>query len=126
MIASYGEIRFNMTGFILQCSGIAFEAFRLALMQYLLSSGECRMDPLVSLYYFAPVCTAMNTVFTLMLEIPRLHVVDITNVGGFMLSANALLAVALNVSQVFLVSANQSTISTLSVTRMLLLLFPSS
>jgi hypothetical protein len=55
MIASYGEIAFVFIGFVFQACGIVFESVRLVMVQKLLSSSEYKMDPLVSLYYFAPV-----------------------------------------------------------------------
>jgi hypothetical protein len=55
IIASYGEIAFVFIGFVFQACGIAFESIRLVMVQKLLSSPEYKMDPLVSLYYFAPV-----------------------------------------------------------------------
>lgn len=54
IIASFGELKFMLTGFLFQIGGIIFEAIRLNLVQSLLSSAEFKMDPLVSLYYFAP------------------------------------------------------------------------
>jgi Triose-phosphate Transporter family len=55
IIASYGEITFILIGFIFQACGIVFESIRLVMVQKLLSAPENKMDPLVSLYYFAPV-----------------------------------------------------------------------
>jgi hypothetical protein len=55
IIASYGEIAFVLIGVVFQACGIAFESIRLVMVQKLLSSPEYKMDPLVSLYYFAPV-----------------------------------------------------------------------
>jgi drug/metabolite transporter (DMT)-like permease len=55
IIASYGEIAFVFMGFVFQACGIFFESIRLVMVQKLLSSAEYKMDPLVSLYYFAPV-----------------------------------------------------------------------
>jgi len=55
IIASYGEIAFVVLGFVFQVCGIVFESIRLVMVQKLLSSPEYKMDPLVSLYYFAPV-----------------------------------------------------------------------
>jgi len=52
-LASYGELRFVFSGFVFQCFGILFEATRLVAIQKLLQG--LRMDPLVSLYYYAPV-----------------------------------------------------------------------
>lgn len=55
IIASYGEFAFVFIGFVFQACGILAESMRLVMVQKLLSSSEYRMDPLVSLYYFAPV-----------------------------------------------------------------------
>ncbi|KAI9829172.1 MAG: hypothetical protein M1832_000195 [Thelocarpon impressellum] len=108
MISSYGEIRFVLVGFLLQSGGVVAEAMRLALMQYLLSSAECSMDPLVSLYYFAPVCTAINVFFGIIMESSTLRLADLTDVGLWTLLANAFLAFGLNVSQVFLIGKTSS------------------
>lgn len=104
VIASLGEIQFNLTGFLFQAGGITFEAIRLVMVQRLLSSAEFKMDPLVSLYYFAPACAIMNGVTCLFLEVPKLSMADIYGVGLFVLVANAMVAFLLNVSVVFLVS----------------------
>ena len=103
VIASFGEIQFRLIGVIFQCGGIAFEAIRLVMVQRLLSSAEYKMDPLVSLYYFAPVCAIMNFFVSLVVEIPSMHLQDIYNVGMFTLLANAMVAFGLNMSVVFLV-----------------------
>lgn len=49
VIASFGEIMFDMTGFLWQAGGITFEATRLVMVQRLLNSAEYKMDPLTSL-----------------------------------------------------------------------------
>lgn len=104
VIASFGEIRFVLIGFIFQLGGICFEAVRLVLVQSLLSSAEYKMDPLVSLYYFAPVCAMMNFCFALVFEVPRMSMAEVHSVGLSILFLNALIAFALNISVVFLVS----------------------
>ena len=55
------------------------------------------MDPLVSLYYYAPVCAALNFVLMLLIEgiEPFYH---LERVGAFVLFTNAGVAFALNVS----------------------------
>ncbi|KAL8705132.1 MAG: hypothetical protein Q9201_001735 [Fulgogasparrea decipioides] len=58
VLASLGEIKFHAIGFLYQMGGIIFEAYRLAFIQKLLSDEKYKMDPLVSLYYFAPCCAA--------------------------------------------------------------------
>ncbi len=106
IIASFGEIKFVLIGFIFQLGGICFEAIRLVLVQRLLSSAEYKMDPLVSLYYYAPVCAIMNFCFALVFEIPRMSMADLYSVGLSILLLNAVIAFLLNVSAVFLVSTH--------------------
>jgi hypothetical protein len=104
IIASFGEIKFVWIGFIYQIAGIIFEALRLTMVQRLLSSAEFKMDPLVSLYYFAPVCAAMNFVIALLWEVPKVSMAEVYDVGLFTFFLNGLCAFLLNVSVVFLVS----------------------
>jgi hypothetical protein len=103
IIASFGEIKFVFIGFLYQCGGIAFEAIRLVMVQRLLSSAEYKMDPLVSLYYFAPVCAAMNAIASLFFEVPYIKMQNVYDVGISIFILNALVAFLLNVSVVFLV-----------------------
>jgi hypothetical protein len=105
IIASFGEIKFVLIGFIFQVAGIMFEAVRLVMVQRLLNSAESRMDPLVSLYYFAPICAAMNGVVALLWEVPKVSMAEVHAVGLHIFLANAVVAFLLNVSVVFLVSS---------------------
>jgi hypothetical protein len=104
VIATYGEITFVLIGFLYQCGGIVFEAIRLVLVQKLLNGTEYRMDPLVSLYYFAPLCAVMNGVVALFSEVPRVTMQEIYAIGAPILIANALVAFLLNISAVLLVT----------------------
>lgn len=113
IIASFGEIDFVLIGFLYQCGGIVFEAIRLVMVQRLLSSAEFKMDPLVSLYYFAPVCAIMNFFVALFWEIPGLTMADIYEVGISNLVANAGCAFLLNVSVVFLIGKTSGLVLTL-------------
>ncbi|KAG0643949.1 triose-phosphate transporter family-domain-containing protein [Tuber brumale] len=113
MIASYGEILFDPSGFVFQVFGIGFEAVRLVMVQRLLSSAELKMDPLVSLYYFAPICAVMNFVLFLIFESSSLGVSELLLVGWLTLLLNALVAFGLNVSVVFLIGKTSSLILTL-------------
>ncbi len=57
VIASYGEIQFSLIGFAMQAFGILAESSRLIMVQNLLKK---KMDPICSLYYFAPVFLLMS------------------------------------------------------------------
>jgi drug/metabolite transporter (DMT)-like permease len=107
VLASLGEVEFGWLGFVFQVGGIVFEAVRVVMVEVLLKGegeGELgRMDPLVSLYYYAPVCAAMNCVVALLTEASTFNVSDIFNTGLLVLILNAAVAFMLNVSSVFLV-----------------------
>lgn len=103
IIASFGEIHFVPIGVMYQIGGIVFEALRLTMVQRLLSSADFKMDPLVSLYYFAPICAVMNGVVAAIWELPQVSMADVYNVGFFTFFLNGLCAFMLNVSVVFLV-----------------------
>lgn len=113
VIASFGEIKFVLVGFLFQLGGIVFEATRLVMVQRLLSSSEYKMDPMVSLYYFAPICAVMNGAVALFLEVPRVTMDHIYGVGIWVLIANAMVAFLLNVSVVFLIGKTSSLVMTL-------------
>ncbi|KAL6711724.1 hypothetical protein ACN47E_004658 [Coniothyrium glycines] len=126
VVASLGEIKFVMVGFLFQAAGIVFEAIRLVMVQRLLSGSDFKMDPLVSLYYYAPACAVINGVVLLFTELPVLTMVDINRVGMFTLLANASVAFLLNVSVVFLIGKTSSLVLTLSgVLKDILLVFAS-
>ncbi|KAK5046335.1 hypothetical protein LTR84_008479 [Exophiala bonariae] len=113
IIASYGELEFVLTGVLYQVGAIITEGTRLVMVQRLLSSAEYKMDPLVSLYYFAPVCAVMNGITALVLEVPSMTMKNIYDVGIFLLIANAMVAFLLNVSVVFLIGKTSSLVLTL-------------
>lgn len=105
MIASVGEIRISWIGVFYQVAGLVFESMRLVMIQVLLSDDGDSMDPLVSLYYFAPVCGAMNLVVVYFTEAGSFHMVDFERVGVSFLVLNATVAFFLNIASVFLVSS---------------------
>ncbi|KAI4162688.1 MAG: hypothetical protein LQ342_003734 [Letrouitia transgressa] len=113
VIASMGEIRFMLNGFLYQMGGIVFEAYRLALIQRLLNSEKYKMDPLVSLYYFAPVCAGMILLMALVFEVPTANLAELEKVGPHLIVANAGAAFLLNVASVFLIGKTSSLVLTL-------------
>ncbi|EQB55085.1 triose-phosphate transporter [Colletotrichum gloeosporioides Cg-14] len=113
IIASMGEIKFVWIGVIYQIGGVIFEALRLTMVQRLLSSADFKMDPLVSVYYFAPVCAVMNLAVALVWEIPKVSMEQVYNVGLFTFFLNGLCAFLLNVSVVFLIGKTSSLVLTL-------------
>ncbi|KAI1010555.1 hypothetical protein LB503_005171 [Fusarium chuoi] len=118
IIASMGEIHFVTVGVLFQMGGIIFEALRLTMVQRLLSSADYKMDPLVSLYYFAPICAVMNGVVALIWEIPRCSMAEVYHVGLFTFFLNGLCAFLLNVSVVFLVCFPWNLLRNLILTRL--------
>ncbi|KAI5119878.1 hypothetical protein M0805_008549 [Coniferiporia weirii] len=110
-LASQGELHFDMTGFLIQAAALGFEASRLVMIQVLLHG--LKMDPLVSLHYYAPVCAVINLAvipFTEGLE----PFYEMARLGPFILISNALVAFLLNVAAVFLVGAGSGLVLTLA------------
>ncbi|KKY31729.1 hypothetical protein UCDDA912_g08319 [Diaporthe ampelina] len=112
-LASVGEIHFQWIGFWCQMSAVAFEAVRLVMTQVLLS-GDQKMDPLVSLYYYAPVCAIMNFVLVYFTEIPTFDMDDFVRVGPTILLINASVAFLLNLASLFLIGKTSSLVLTLT------------
>jgi hypothetical protein len=117
VLASIGEVAFSWPGFIFQLGGIVFEAMRLVMVQVLLSEdkgGERKglgMDPLVGLYYYAPVCAVMNALIAAVVEWPTFDPADVGKAGVGMLFLSGLVAFMLNVASVFVVSLTRGCIT---------------
>ncbi|KAI4110703.1 MAG: hypothetical protein LQ345_006955 [Seirophora villosa] len=113
MLASLGEIKFQITGFLFQVGGLVFEAYRLALIQKLLNDEKYKMDPLVSLYYFAPCCTGMIALMGMADEWRSIRWEDLQAVGWWVWAANGIVAMGLNVAGVSLIGKTSSLVLTL-------------
>lgn len=105
-----GEVDFVLTGVLFQIGGVVFEALRLSLVQKLLSS-EYRMDALVSIYYYAPVCAVLNFMVALVFEVPRVTMAEVYHVGIPVFLLNGMIAFLLNFAAVSLVSPTPILIS---------------
>ena len=66
-ISSLGELRFVLTGFLIQGAAVIFEAFKNALQQFLLN-GKTKMSSLTLLFYFAPACAVVNALWIVVFE----------------------------------------------------------
>lgn len=135
LLASMGEVQFSMTGFLFQVGGVVFEALRIVMIEVLLKGGGrnstgagngenpegdggraelSRMNPLVSLYYYAPVCAATNFLVAVLTESGRFKMEDLWRTGLGVLTANASVAFMLNVASVFLIGKTSSLVLTLT------------
>lgn len=110
-LASRGELRFHLGGFLVQSAAVVFESSRLVLIQILLHN--LKMDPLVSLHYYAPVCAVINLAILPFTEglapFYALH-----KLGPAVLLSNASVAFLLNVAAVFLVGVGSGLVLTLA------------
>ncbi|SCZ88513.1 BZ3500_MvSof-1268-A1-R1_Chr2-1g04459 [Microbotryum saponariae] len=111
-IASFAEIEFEMIGFLVQALAIAIESCRLVLVQILLQG--MGLDPLTSLYYFAPVCLVINSIILLPVEGFSVFSDAIEKVGIPMLLGNACMTFALNLTSVWLIGKASGLVLTLS------------
>ena len=103
LLASAGEIQFSTVGVLLQLGGLIFESIRVVMIQVLMSDAGMKMDPIVSLYYYAPVCALINLVVAWFTDWPSFQLGSIAAVGPWLLFLNALVALLLNISSVLLV-----------------------
>lgn len=72
-----------------------------------------KMDPLVSLHYYAPVCAVLNGAILVFTEgLQPFH--SLARVGPLVMLANASVAFSLNVAAVFLISAAGGLVLTLA------------
>ncbi|KIP07313.1 hypothetical protein PHLGIDRAFT_71333 [Phlebiopsis gigantea 11061_1 CR5-6] len=110
-LASKGEMKFNLVGFIIQAAAVAFEASRLVMIQILLHG--LKMDPLVSLHYYAPVCALINLTILPFTE-GMAPFLEIMKAGPWILLSNASIAFLLNIAAVFLVGVGSGLILTLA------------
>ncbi|KAJ7600656.1 TPT-domain-containing protein [Mycena floridula] len=110
-LASHGELKFNLLGFIIQAAAVGFEASRLVMIEVLLQG--LKMDPLVSLHYYAPVCAVINLIFLPFTEGLQ-PFYDLAKVGPLILFSNAFVAFFLNVAAVFLVGVGGGLVLTLA------------
>ncbi|KAK4193063.1 triose-phosphate transporter family-domain-containing protein [Podospora australis] len=113
-LASLGEVNFSLAGFLFQLGGTVFEAMRLIMIQVLLSGDDMKMDPLVSLYYYAPVCAVMNVIVAIGAEANKFDPADLSKAGYGLLLLNAMVAFMLNVSSVFLIGKTSGLVMTLT------------
>lgn len=104
IISSLGELHFVLFGVVIQILAVVCEAYRLALIQRILNSAEFRMDPMVSLYFYAPVCAILNMMVAIVFDAPKFEMADLWSVGLGQLVVNASIAFMLNIASVMLVS----------------------
>ncbi|KAM0122584.1 hypothetical protein ACP6JC_000651 [Aspergillus fumigatus] len=103
-MAVSGEIRFSWLGFGFQFASLVFDANRLVMVQILLSDSGQKMDPLVSLYYFAPACAVMTSLVAWQTEYASFEWSSVAQAGWTVLSLSAVMGFMLNVSIFLLVS----------------------
>ncbi|CAK5261969.1 unnamed protein product [Mycena citricolor] len=110
-LTSTGERHFLLLGFIIQAAAVGFEAARLVMIEVLLHG--MKMDPLVSLHYYAPVCAMINLVFLPFTEGLQ-PFYELARIGPLILISNAAVAFLLNVAAVFLVGVGSGLVLTLA------------
>merc|ERR1719399_2183531 len=103
MIASYGELRFNMIGFIFQISCLIFESTRLALIQILLQRRGLKLTPITSMYLVSPACFFSLLVPFVFIELPKISNDPNVKWSGGVFLANCLVAFGLNIAVYLLV-----------------------
>lgn len=103
-----GELHFNMKGFLIQIFGSACECVRVVLIGMLLSKDGLKLDPMTSLTYIAPLAFLVLLPMALATEIldnPSDWLAQLrAEVGIVFMVANGLMAFALNIVTMSLIS----------------------
>lgn len=108
VLASFGEIHFSAAGLLFAVGGLVFESLRIVMVKDLMSDAGADMDPMVSLYYYAPICAVTNLFVAFGAEGRIFQWSDVSRAGIWALALSALVAFFLNVSSVMLVSFHYS------------------
>jgi drug/metabolite transporter (DMT)-like permease len=112
-LTSVGETYFSVIGFTFQVLGICAESTRLVLTNVLMK--ELKLDPLSSLYYFAPPCALSIGVACLIFEFGDLPFERMmTPEFAVVLGVNGAVAFTLNVAVVLLIGNTSALILTLA------------
>mmetsp|Transcript_19680 Transcript_19680/g.63969 ORF Transcript_19680/g.63969 Transcript_19680/m.63969 type:complete len:344 (+) Transcript_19680:168-1199(+) len=98
MIASYGELNFVLFGVLVQLGALFAEAFRLSLVQILLTSKGMSLDAMTTLYYLSPACFCFLLVPFLIIELPQIRCDETMRFDPVLMLANASVAFGLNVA----------------------------
>ncbi|RCI13264.1 hypothetical protein L249_1191, partial [Ophiocordyceps polyrhachis-furcata BCC 54312] len=113
-LSSLGDVSFSLYGFSTQVGAIVFEAVRIVMIQHLLSDGGFHIQPLVGLYYYAPICAVFTFLFALKTEFALLDVDAIKSLGFGVLFLNAAIAFMVNVTSVLAIKRTSGLVMTLT------------
>ena len=103
VISSFGELKFNMGGFLYQIAGLLFDGYRLGLTRKLLS-GDKKIEPLEAMKYMALPSAAMLGLIAGLTEWRSIRLGELRNVGAGMFLINGGAAFMLNLVVFSLVS----------------------
>lgn len=110
MLASYGELNFNLIGVLCQAGSLVSESSRLVLIQILLQRRGIKLNPVTTLYYIAPACFCFLLIPFAFIELPTLmNTTDWEFVPGLLL-ASCSVAFCLNMA-VFLLIGKSSALT---------------
>ena len=127
-IASYGELNFNLTGFMLLIGSIACEAVRIVSIQMLLTSADIKLNSVTTLYYVSPACFVFLLAPFVFIEAPRFASgAEDVNLDPMVLGSNAMLAFGLNMAVYLLIGKTSAlTMNVAGVIKDWMLIFISS
>jgi len=126
-IASYGELDFNLRGFLYQVVSLSLEGLRINSIEILLKSSGYKLNPLSSLQIFAPLMLAILVPCVAVFDHDALSLKAIKQVGAVPFLANALCAFFLNMTVYLVIQISSGLIFALGgVVKDLLIIFGSA
>merc|ERR1712008_404557 len=102
-IASYGELKFNLKGFLYQVASLSLDGLRINTIEILLKSSGYKLNPLSSLQIFAPLMLAILVPCVAVFDSDALSLEAVKQVGEIPFLANALCAFFLNMTVYFVI-----------------------
>lgn len=103
VLASAGEVNFNLTGMLCQAVALAAEGFRINLLEIRLKSKGYKLNPLSSMKILAPLVLMTLLVCLLALDRQAFDLGAIARLGWGLTIVNGLLACVLNLSVFFVI-----------------------
>ncbi|CAH0045813.1 unnamed protein product [Clonostachys solani] len=113
VLASAGEVHFTVIGVVYQLAALLFEATRVVLIQIMLTGEDIALDPIVGLYYYAPLCAVINFCIMWVVEAPHLSVAEVTPMTWGMIFGSAVTAFMLNYTSMALIGKTSGLTTTL-------------
>lgn len=103
LVSCAGEFLFVPSGVLFQSTAVACQASQLVLVEKLFR--KHKLDPLLALYYLAPVCACFSAVSFCIFELSTFSADALTSTGVYYLVVDVLMSASSQLSALYIVRA---------------------